>query len=219
MKKNHMLFTILFAIYIAAGVIAIILFYTKGSYLSRELAASATVRIETDTLEPDTVEPETPAAPETPAEPQTPEVPEEPAEPEAPKEPTKPEPEAPEEPTKPADDSDSDSDSDSTNESASADASDVTEDPAADATDSEDDGKTYYGFTVIDGVTGVRIRETSDRNSKTVSHIDGGKSGYVLEKGDTRSKILTKKGTIGYIYNEYLTITEIPKTDFPEEYR
>lgn len=206
MKKNHMLFTILFTIYIAAGVIAIILFYTKGSYLSRELAASATVRIETDTLEPDTVEPETPAAPETPAEPQTPEVPEEPAEPEAPKE-----------PTKPVDDSDSDSDS--TNESASADASDVTEDQAADATDSEDDGKTYYGFTVIDGVTGVRIRETSDRNSKTVSHIDGGKSGYVLEKGDTRSKILTKKGTIGYIYNEYLTITEIPKTDFPEEYR
>lgn len=197
MKKNHMLFTILFTIYIAAGVIAIILFYTKGSYLSRELAASATVRIETDTLEP-----------ETPEEPQTPEVTEEP--------PAADTPEVSEDPAEPAAESESDP---APTESASADASDVTEDQAADATDSEDDGKTYYGFTVIDGVTGVRIRETSDRNSKTVSHIDGGKSGYVLEKGDTRSKILTKKGTIGYIYNEYLTITEIPKTDFPEEYR
>ncbi len=205
MKKNHMLFTILFTIYIAAGVIAIILFYTRGSYLSRELAASATVQIEPDTVEPDTIEPDTvdtdqttpdiPEEPEAPAEPETtetPETPEEPQTPEVPEEPA--EPEAPEEPTKPADE-------------------------AADDTDSEDDGKTYYGFTVIDGVTGVRIRETSDRNSKTVSHIDGGKSGYVLEKGDTRSKILTKKGTIGYIYNEYLTITEIPKKDFPEEYR
>lgn len=224
MKKNHMLFTILFAIYIAAGVIAIILFYTKGSYLSRELAASATVRIEPDTIEPDTVEPDTiepdtvdtdqttpdiPEEPKTPAEPEVPEVPETPAEPETPEVPEEPaEPEAPTELTDDPD-SDFDSDSDSIDESESADTSDVT----------EDDGKTYYGFTVIDGVKGVRIRETSDRNSKTVSHIDGGKSGYVLEKGDTRSKILTKKGTIGYIYNEYLTITEIPKKDFPEEYR
>ena len=215
MKKNHMLFTILFAIYIAAGVIAIILFYTKGSYLSRELAASATVRIETDTLEPDTVEADQ-TTPDIPAEPETPAALETPAEPQTP-------PEVPEEPTEPTDDFDSDSDSDSDSdfidETASSDASDVTEDPTADDTDSEEDGKTYYEFTVIDGVTGVRIRKTSDRNSKTVSHIDGGKSGYVLEKGDTRSKILTKKGTIGYIYNEYLTITEIPKKDFPEEYR
>ena len=191
MKKNNMLFTILFAIYIVAGVIAIILFYTKGSYLSRELAASATARIETDTVTTDDrtvpdvpeeseTEPETESEkePETPADPQTPDVPEAPAEPEVP-----------------------------------------TELTDENETDSEDDGRTYYRFTVIDGVTGVRIRKTEDRNSKTVSHIDGGKSGYVLEKGDTRSKILTKKGTIGYIYNEYLTFTEIPKKDFPEEYR
>lgn len=218
MKKDNLLFTILFAIYIAAGVIAIILFYTRGSYLSRELAASATVQIEadtveTDTVEPDTIEPDTiepdtvdtdqttpdiPEEPQTPAEPEVPDVPETPEVPETPAEPETPE--VPEEPAEPE-------------------ASTEPTDEAADDADSEDDGKTYYGFTVIDGVKGVRIRETSARNSKTVSHIDGGKSGYVLEKGDTRSKILTKKGTIGYIYNEYLTITEIPKKDFPEEYR
>lgn len=206
MKKNHMLFTILFAIYIAAGVISIILFYTKGSYLSRELAAAAT---ETTVESPD-------PAPETPDTPAEPDLPEEPAKPEVSEEPETPaEPDEPAEPETPAESTDTDvSDtSEDTSETEPA------EDQAAEETDSEDDGKTYYGFTVIDGVTGVRIRETEDRNSKTVSHIDGGKSGYVLERGDTRSKILTKKGTIGYIYNEYLTFTEIPKTDFPEEYR
>ena len=37
MKKNHMPFTISFAVYLAAGIIAVILFAAKGSYLSREL--------------------------------------------------------------------------------------------------------------------------------------------------------------------------------------
>lgn len=214
MKKNNMLFTILFAIYIVAGVIAIILFYTKGSYLSRELAASATARIETDTVTTDDrtvpdvpeeseTEPETESEkePETPADPQTPDVPEVPTE-------------LTDDPAGSADTADADAADTSEDESEAE-----SEDQAVDETDSEDDGRTYYRFTVIDGVTGVRIRKTEDRNSKTVSHIDGGKSGYVLEKGDTRSKILTKKGTIGYIYNEYLTFTEIPKKDFPEEYR
>ena len=205
MKKNHMPFTISFAVYLAAGIIAVILFAAKGSYLSRQLAASAAVPDETVTAE----QPEVSELPDVPEEPQeTPEteIPEEPQAPEISSEPETP-------PAAPAqEDVITDSITDPSSES----------EPSADeaATDKAgDDGKTYYAFTVNDGVTGVRIRETADRNSKTVSHIDGGRSGYVLEQGDTRSKILTKKGTVGYIYNDYITISEIPRDDFPEEYR
>ncbi len=222
MKKNHMPFTISFTVYIAAGIIAVILFAAKGSYLSRELAATVTTPAEeTVTLE----QPEVSELPDVPEEPQeTPEteIPEEPQAPEISSEPETP-PAAPAQEdviTDPSSDSITDPSPDSSSDS---DAATTPEDePAADeaATDEAgDDGKTYYAFTVNDGVTGVRIRETADRNSKTVSHIDGGRSGYVLEQGDTRSKILTKKGTVGYIYNDYITISEIPRDDFPEEYR
>lgn len=186
MKKNHMPFTISFTIYLAAGIIAVILFATKGSYLSRELAATAAVPDENVTAE----QPEISKEPETP----------------------------------PAAPTEEDVITDSlANPSSDSDAATAPNDEPAseEATTDEvgDDGKTYYAFTVNDGVTGVRIHETAERNSKTVSHIDGGRSGYVLEQGDTRSKILTKKGTVGYIYNDYITISEIPRDDFPEEYR
>ena len=234
-------FTISFTIYIAAGIIAVILFATKGSYLSRELAASAAVPDETVTAE----QPEVSELPDVPEEPQeTPEteIPEEPQAPEISSEPETP-------PAAPAQEdvimdsiTDSSSDSDAAtapDDEPSADevtTEDTKDEPSANTAttdkskdessadeattdETEDNGKTYYAFTVNDGVTGVRIRETADRNSKTVSHIDGGRSGYVLEKGDTHSKILTKKGTVGYIYNDYITISEIPGKDFPEEYR
>ena len=241
MKKNHMPFTISFTIYIAAGIIAVILFATRGSYLSRELAASAAVPDETVTAEQPEVS-ELPDVPEKPQETPETEMPEEPQAPEISSEPETP-PAAPAQEdvitdsiTDPSSDSDAatapedepsademttedDEDEPSADEAATGKANDK---PAADeaATDKAgDDGKTYYTFTVNDGVTGVRIRETAGRNSKTVSHIDGGRSGYVLEQGDTHSKILTKKGTVGYIYNDYITISEIPRDDFPEEYR
>ena len=228
MKKNHMPFTISFAVYIAAGIIAVILFATKGSYLSRELAASAAVPDENVTAEQPEVS-ELPDVPEKPQEAPETEIPEEPQAPEISKEPETPSPAPAKEDviTDPGSDSIADSDEATTpedepaadDEAATEEAEDepATEESTTD--EAEDDGKTYYAFTVNDGVTGVRIHETAERNSKTVSHIDGGRSGYVLEQGDTRSKILTKKGTVGYIYNNYITISEIPRDDFPEEYR
>ncbi len=220
-------FTISFAIYIAAGIIAVILFATKGSYLSRELAASAAVPDENVTAEQPEVS-ELPDVPEKPQETPETEIPEEPQAPEISKEPETP-PAAPTEEdvitdslANPSSDSDAataPNDEPAAEEAATDEAEDepATEESTTD--EAGDDGKTYYAFTVNDGVTGVRIRETADRNSKTVSHIDGGRSGYVLEQGDTHSKILTKKGTVGYIYNDYITISEIPGKDFPEEYR
>lgn len=228
MKKNHMPFTISFAVYLAAGIIAVILFATRGSYLSRELAASAAVPDENVTAEQPEVS-ELPDVPEKPLETPEAEIPEEPQAPEISKEPETPPPAPAEEDviTDPGSDSIADSDEATTpedepaadDEAATEKAEDepATEESTTD--EAEDDGKTYYAFTVNDGVTGVRIHETAERNSKTVSHIDGGRSGYVLEQGDTRSKILTKKGTVGYIYNDYITISEIPRDDFPEEYR
>ena len=227
MKKNHMPFTLSFTVYIAAGIIAVILFATKGSYLSRELAATAAVPDENVTAEQPEVS-ELPDVPEKPQETPETEIPEEPQAPEISKEPETP-------PTAPAEEdvitdsitdprSDSDAATAPEDEPASDEAAtdEAEDEPASEESTTDeagDDGKTYYAFTVNDGVTGVRIRETADRNSKTVSHIDGGRSGYVLEQGDTHSKILTKKGTVGYIYNDYITISEIPRDDFPEEYR
>ncbi len=89
----------------------------------------------------------------------------------------------------------------------------------ADSEETTEAEKTYYGFTVIDGVTGVLIRKSADPDSARISYIDGGRSGYVLEFGDPRTKILTQKGTIGYIHNDYITTYEISKEEFPKEYR
>ncbi len=200
MKKNHMPFSILFLIYAGAGVISLVAFGMNGSYLSRRqetpAAAAAEPEISTDPVEEPTEQPA-----DDPVEAPTETPIEAPVEnPDDTLAPDTPEPEeiseTPDPVTEPADETD-----------------------ASDSEETADPEKNYYAFTVIDGVTNVRIRETDARDSQTVSHIDGGKSGYVLEKGDSRSKILTKKGTVGYIYNEYITISEIPKDEFPEEYR
>ena len=185
MKKNYMLFSILFLIYAGGGVISLIAFGMNGSYLSRKQtvpAAAAVESVESDISTASTVEPVNEPAEESVENSDNTLIP------------STPEPEEASEP--------------------------VTE--ATDTSETEEAAepeKTYYAFTVIDGVTDVCIRETAVRNATILSHIDGGKSGYVLEKGDTRTKILTKKGTVGYIYNEYLTISEIPMDEFPEEYR
>lgn len=221
MKKNHMLFTVLFLIYAGAGVISLVAFGVNGSYLSHKqetpVAAAAEPGISADPIEEPAEQPaddpvedptenriETPieapieAPTEDPVEDSTdnltPDTPD--SEPAAPVQEPAGNPETPDPVTEPADETDT-----------------------SDSEEAAEPEKTYYAFTVIDGVTNVRIRETDARDSNTVSHIDGGKSGYVLEKGDRRSKILTKKGTVGYIYNEYLTFSEIPKDEFPEEYR
>ncbi len=197
MKKNHMLFTVLFLIYAGAGVISLVAFGVNGSYLSHKqetpVAAAAEPGISADPIEEPAEQPaDDPVEDST--DNLTPDTPD--SEPAAPVQEPAENPETPDPVTEPADETDT-----------------------SDSEEAAEPEKTYYAFTVIDGVTNVRIRETDARDSNTVSHIDGGKSGYVLEKGDRRSKILTKKGTVGYIYNEYLTFSEIPKDEFPEEYR
>ncbi len=223
MKKDHMLFPIVFVIYIIAGIVSIVLFYNKGSELSRRLDAEAVVS-ETDTQPPEATEDITPDSGKTadevsdisnPAdeisEPEVPDEPEttvsEPAITEEPVDEITPEPDESEELIEetPTDD-------------------DEAEDEAADTEteddDDADDGKTYYAFAVNKGVTNVRVRKTSDRSSEILGRVSGGDKGYVLEAGDTRSKIVTADGSLtGYVFNEYITISEIPKKEYPKEYR
>ena len=230
MKKNHMLFTVLFLIYAGAGVISLVAFGVNGSYLSRrqEVPASAATDPELPAdpiVEPveepaedpfeDPVENPTPDPVENSTDNLTPETPD----PAAPAQEPAENPQTPVPATEPADDSEAAEAGHPVTGSTSGTPEPADETNASDDEEAAGPEKTYYAFTVIDGVTDVRIRETDARDSNTVSHIDGGKSGYVLEKGDSRSKILTKKGTVGYIYNEYLTFSEIPKDEFPEEYR
>ena len=235
MKKDHMLFPIIFLIYIAAGIVSIILFYTNGSELSRRLDAKPVVS--ESTKQPDSssavgeVSPVTTPAYEAADEPQQAPA----AKPDTSGE-TQNDTVLDDQPAdKPSDDPADTTSEDTTDEISdvvpeemsndSNDSSDEASDQASDDTDTEtetdaDDNRTYYAFAVNKGVTHVRVRMTADRSSEIVGNISDGDTGYILEAGDIRSKIVTKDGSVmGYIYNEYITITEIPKKDFPKEYR
>ena len=79
--------------------------------------------------------------------------------------------------------------------------------------------KIYYGYTVKSGKTNVRVRKSAERNSSIISLVNGDDTGYLIEEDGDRSKIVLADGAVGYIYNEYITVSEIPKEDVPKEYR
>ena len=250
MKKDHMLFPIVFIIYIAAGLISVVLFYTKGSNLSHQLDAATVINDQApDSYEPadgssqvigevsDGSEPADPVSDVT--------SPDAPAGTEA---------ESSNElsaasgtagqsgelsgisdtagqsselsgtagTTGQPDEASAESGTDEA-PGETPEPDDTTAEPAEDASDDadvDDDGTVYYAFSVNKDVSAVRIRESEDRNSSIVGRVSAGDKGYILEKGDKRSKIVTEDGSVtGYIYNEYIQISEIPKNDYPEEYR
>ena len=182
MKKYQSAFYLVFAVYVIAGIVAIVLFYNHGSRLSRQLDEQTLAQTEaSDALiisdtEP---EPEPEAEPEVIAEPEPEPEPEVIAEPEP-----EPEPEV-----------------------------------IAEPEPEPEPEKIYFGFTVKSGKTHVRVRQSSSRNSSIVGQLNSGDTGYVIEEDGSRTKIVMKDGTVGYIYNEYITVSEIPKEDVPEEYR
>ncbi|MDY3818717.1 MAG: hypothetical protein SO019_06640, partial [Lachnospiraceae bacterium] len=223
---------LIFAIYVIAGILAIVLFYNNGSRLSRRLDQSVLTENESVSAMTDSQESES-----APDDTQSPEVVETPAS------------ETPETDTddiiegtdhavsdaatSPVSDAavaDSENSGNTTEAAISTDEIADTDEPAdqsgeetseadAETDDTKDDGKTYYSYTVNSGVSSVRVRKTANRSSKIIGHVNGGETGYVIEKGDIRSKIVTKDGTVGYIYNEYITISEISKKDVPKKYR
>ena len=232
MKKHQSIFPLIFAIYVIAGILAIVLFYNNGSRLSRRLAQSALAENESVSAMTDSQESES-----APDDTQSPEVV------------VTPDSEIPETDTddiiegtdhavsdaatSPVSDAavaDSENSGNTTEAAISTDEIADTDEPAdqsgeetseadAETDDTKDDSKTYYSYTVNSGVSSVRVRKTANRSSKIIGHVNGGETGYVIEKGDIRSKIVTKDGTVGYIYNEYITISEISKKDVPKKYR
>ncbi|MDD7176335.1 MAG: hypothetical protein SPG09_12470 [Lachnospiraceae bacterium] len=237
MKKHQSAFFLVFVTYIIVGIAAILLFHQNGSRLSHQLEANAAIEKEsssqsasmkdTDPVSddiavveyvetPDTTANDVESAPET-----NETVVTEPIETD---EAAVPEPENTGEAvsTEPvdtdlsADHSDASSENDTTDELSEND--DTDERSETDTTDTEPE-KIYYGFTVKSGRTNVRVRKSSERNSSIVAHVNGDDTGYLIEEGKNRSKIVLADGTIGYIYNEYITVSEIPKEDVPEEYR
>lgn len=187
MKKNDTLFILVFVIFLISGVTALCLFRAHAS--DPEPAAAPAVSVAQDQpVVPDTKpeppaepvpEPETEAASEPEAEPAEPDV-----QPEADTAPeTKPEAE-PETESKP-------------------------ETEPADTPESEPEEAEYASYTVVPSdVTGVRVRKTSDRESEVIALLNGGDTGIVLETGKNRTKILLPDGSAGYVFNEYLEISE-----------
>ena len=205
MKKHQSIFPLIFAIYVIAGIAAIVLFYNHGSRLSRQLDEQVLAQTETSNdlivseAEPEpepVVEPEVVAEPEPEAEPEVITEPE-PTEPEVIAEP---EPEIEAEP-----------------EAEAEPEPEIEAEPEAEAEPEPE--KIYYGFTVKAGKSSVRVRKSTDRNSSIVGRLNGGDTGYVIEEDGSRTKIVMEDGTVGYIYNEYINVSEIPIEDVPEEYR
>ena len=77
----------------------------------------------------------------------------------------------------------------------------------------------YYAFSLQGVSTHLNVREEPALISASIAKLKPGATGYVLSQEDSWSKILTSDGIIGYCYNDYLALTEIPVEDFPAEYR
>ena len=202
MKKYQSAFYLVFAVYVIAGIAAIVLFFNDGSRISRQQdeqilaqteASDALIISDTEPEPEPEAEPEVIAEPEPEPEPEVIAEPEPEPEPEVIAEPEpEPEPEAEPEPEPEAE---------------------------PEPEPEPEPEKIYFGFTVKSGKTHVRVRQSSSRNSSIVGQLNSGDKGYVIKEDGSRTKIVMEDGTVGYVYNEYITVSEIPIDDVPEEYR
>ncbi len=85
--------------------------------------------------------------------------------------------------------------------------------------DSEKADIHYYKFKVINIDSTLRVRDSASFSGKVIARVKNGREGFILEKGEEWSKIVTKEGTYtGYCYNDYLEFTEISKDEFLKDY-
>ena len=73
----------------------------------------------------------------------------------------------------------------------------------------------YYSFKTNNTDTILRMREAPGEDAKVVYELQPGSSGYVTELGDEWSKV-SAYGHEGYCANEFLTMTEIPESEYDE---
>lgn len=187
MKKNDTLFILVFVIFLISGVTALCLFRAHAS--DPEPAAAPAVSVAQDQPDVPDTKPEPPAEPV--PEPET----EAASEPEA-------------EPAEPDVQPEADTASE-TKPEAEPETESKPETEPADTPESEPEEAEYASYTVVPSdVTGVRVRKTSDRESEVIALLNGGDTGIVLETGKNRTKILLPDGSAGYVFNEYLEISE-----------
>lgn len=79
---------------------------------------------------------------------------------------------------------------------------------------SEDETTHYYRFTTTNRLTGLNVRLSPNLEATVIGRLSPGSTGYILEKGESWSKI--KTDTLeGYASNEYLNLEEISKDEHP----
>ncbi len=80
--------------------------------------------------------------------------------------------------------------------------------------------KKYYGFSLNNVTSWLNVRKEPKKASAALGQLKPGSTGYVLEQDEEWSLVISADGKIkGYCFNEYLNISEVPESEFPEEYR
>lgn len=78
--------------------------------------------------------------------------------------------------------------------------------------------KRYFTFVTSTTYTILRVREAPSEDAAIIHKLSKKTPGYILQPGNTWSKVVTMSGSIGYCATEYLDMTEVSAQDFPQEY-
>ena len=84
-------------------------------------------------------------------------------------------------------------------------------------TGSGEEEQHYYRFTVVTRIQRLHLRTGPSLTDEIIGWLPKGTTGYVITPGTDWSYIKTDDGQIGYSFNGYLELTEIPPEDYPEE--
>lgn len=75
----------------------------------------------------------------------------------------------------------------------------------------------YYRFKVVTRIHRLHLRTGPGLTEEIIGWLPKGTTGYVITPGTDWSYIKTDDGQIGYSFNGYLELTEIPADEYPED--
>lgn len=76
----------------------------------------------------------------------------------------------------------------------------------------------YFTFKTSTTRTVLNFRKEPSENAKVLWKLAPGTFGYILLPGNEWCKVALENGEIGYCATEYLDMTEVTRADFPEEF-
>ena len=85
--------------------------------------------------------------------------------------------------------------------------------------DETEPAKRYFSYTVNTSTMVLRLREEPNDKAKIIKKLGRNSGGYVLQPGNTWSKVVIQDGTVGYCATEYLKVKEMTESEYPEQYR